>query len=84
MKNVKRNWDLLTDEERKKYIDELIEFVHNERNEKIGIIYAEILLNHFLQNVGLELYNKGIEESIEYLKDRIEDICIDMATLLKK
>ena len=84
MKNVKRNWDLLSDVERKKYIDELIDFVHNERNEKIGIIFAENILDHFLQIVGLKLYNKGIEDSIEYLKDRIEDISIDMATLLKK
>ena len=65
MAQVKRNWDLLS-------------------NEKIGIIFAESLLDFFLKNLGLNLYNKGIQDSIDHLRDSFEDIKIDMETLLKK
>jgi len=84
MTRVKRNWDLLSDEGRKKSIDGIINFFHHSNKEEIGIIFAEGLLDHILQTIGLELYNKGIEDSIDYLRGRIDDIKIDMETLLKK
>ena len=84
MVKIKRSWDLLSETRRNKAIDEIIEFYKSERNEKIGMIFAEKLLDHFLQTIGLEFYNKGIEDSLEHLKGRFEDIKIDMETLLKK
>jgi len=84
MARIKRKWDLISEEKRNESIEEIIEFFNNERNEKIGIIAAENILEHFLQTVGLEIYNKGIGDSIDYLNDRIEDIKLDMETLLIK
>ncbi len=81
---VKRNWDVLSDELRKRSVDEIIEFFKSEKNETIGIIFAENILDHFLQTVGLYIYNKGVDDSIAHLGDRFEDIKIDMETLLKK
>jgi uncharacterized protein (DUF2164 family) len=80
----KRNWSLLTEKQRRETIDEIIDFFKNERGEEIGIIAAETLLDHFLQTIGIQLYNKGIDESIYFLKDRIDSVAIDMDSLLKK
>lgn len=58
MTNVKRYWEHLSDEEKRFAKDELILFFERERDEKIGLIAAEEILNYFLQNVGNRLYNK--------------------------
>lgn len=81
---VKRNWDVLSDDMRKRSVDEIIEFFKSEKDETIGIIFAENILDHFLQTVGLHIYNRGVDDSIAHLRDRFEDIKIDMETLLKK
>jgi len=83
MAPVKRNWDFISEEKRKESINEIIDFFNVERNEKIGMIAAEEILDFFLQTLGIDAYNKGINDSIQHLKDRFEDIKIDMETLLK-
>lgn len=84
MVKVKHPWDLIPDNKKQHHVQEIIDFFHNDRNEEIGIIAAEELLDHFLQTVGLELYNQGIQESMDFLEKRLEDIKIDMGSLLKQ
>jgi uncharacterized protein (DUF2164 family) len=84
MVQINRNWDVITKEKRKQSINEIIEFFNNERNEKIGMIAAEEILDFFLHTLSIDAYNKGINDSINHLKDLFEDIKIDMETLLKK
>lgn len=45
---MKRKWDRLSEEEKQKAIKELIDFYEVERDEKIGVIAADEILNHFL------------------------------------
>ena len=47
MTKIKRRWERLSDEERKLAKDDLILFFENERDQKIGIIAAEEILNFF-------------------------------------
>ena len=84
MSKITRNWDLISEEKRKESIEEIINFFINNRDEEIGIIAAGDILDHFLQTVGIQIYNKGIEEAINFLRDRFESIEIDMDSLLKK
>ena len=82
MAKVKRNWERLSDEERKSVIEDLILFFENERDEKIGIIAAEEVLNFFLMTVGNKLYNKGIDDAKKVLKNRYEELQFDLDDLL--
>jgi uncharacterized protein (DUF2164 family) len=84
MEEIKRKGDILTKEKKRQVINEIINFFKSEREEDIGIIAAEKVLDFFLENVGLELYNKGIEDSKNFLKERIDDLELDMESLLKK
>jgi uncharacterized protein (DUF2164 family) len=84
MKEIKRKWDLLTKEKRKSCINELITFFKQERNEEIGIIAAEDILDFFLQNAGESIYNKAVVDSRELAKKRFEDLEIDLDLLLNK
>jgi len=82
MAKVKRNWERLSDGERKSVIEDLILFFENERDEKIGIIAAEEVLNFFLISVGNKLYNKGIDDAKKVLKNRYEELQFDLDDLL--
>jgi len=82
MAKVKRNWERLSDGERKSVIEDLILFFENERDEKIGIIAAEEVLNFFLMSVGNKLYNKGIDDAKKVLKNRYEELQFDLDDLL--
>ncbi len=84
MVQVKRDWDMLTDEERKDAVDEIISFYSNERGEEIGVIAAGNLLDMFLQQVGMKLYNKGVEDTKELVKKKLEEVEMDIEVALKK
>lgn len=81
MKEIKRKWDMLPKNKRKSITEEIITFFKQERNENIGVIAAEDLLDFFLQNAGEDIYNKGIEDSKELLKKRFEDFEVDLDLL---
>jgi uncharacterized protein (DUF2164 family) len=83
MSRVKRNWERLTDEEKKLAKEELILFFKNKRNEQIGIIAAEEILNFFLQSVGSKLYNKGITDAKKAIENRIEELNFDLDDLIE-
>ena len=82
MNQINRKWERLSNEEKNKAKEELILFFENERDEKIGIIAAEEILNFFLQSVGSKLYNKGVEDAKKALENRFEELKYDLNDLL--
>ena len=84
MTTIKRTWDLLNTETRQQTIQHIIDYFHHERHETIGIIQSEKILDFFLQTIGLPIYNQAIEDAINHLKPKFDDLTIDMETLLKK
>ena len=82
MNEIKRKWERLTDDKKKACLDEIIIFFENERDEKIGVIAAEQVLNIFLQTAGIELYNKGVEDAKKTLEHRLDDLHMDLDLLL--
>lgn len=84
MTQVKRSWDLLSNAERKIAVDHIISFFRNERGEEIGILAAENLLDMFQEQVGTKLYNKGVENTQDFVKKRLEEVSFDIEVALKK
>lgn len=83
MSKIKRTWERLTDEEKNLAKEELILFFENERDEKIGIIAAEEIINFFLQSVGSKLYNKGVTDAKKTIENRIEELNFDLDDLIE-
>lgn len=77
-----RKWDRLTDEERQAAIQELIDFFEVERDEKIGVIAADELLNRMLETVGTTLYNKGIAAARNAIQTRVDELNFDLDDLM--
>lgn len=84
MTTVKRSWDIITAEKRKTIITDIINYFECERNEKMGVVAAEELLDFMLQNFGSDLYNKGVEDSLGFIKERFHNLEVDMGAILKK
>lgn len=84
LRNIERgNGITLTREEKNKLINEIQDFFHEERNEEIGIIAAETVLEFFLENLGTFMYNKSLDEAKTWFCKRMEDIEVDYDILYK-
>ena len=82
MTKITRRWKRLSEEERKLIKEEMILFFENERDEKIGIIAAEEILNFFIKSVGNKLYNKGVEDAKKALENRYDELKFDLDDLI--
>ena len=82
MATVNRRWERLSEEESKAAKEALILFFEREREEKIGLIAADDLLNFFLQTVGGKIYNKGLEDAKKVLENRFEELKFDLDDLM--
>lgn len=65
-------------------IDEIITFFKEKRGEQIGVIAAEDILDFFLQNIGPNIYTKGVWDSKEILKKQFENVEVDLDLLMNK
>ena len=82
MAEINRSWERLSNEESKKAKEDLIIFFEKERDEKIGIIGAEQILNHFLKSAGVILYNKGIYDAKKAFENRYNELQFDLDDLI--
>jgi uncharacterized protein (DUF2164 family) len=83
MQKATRQWDLLSKDERRAVTREILLYFKKERDEEVGMIASEEFLDLILQNCGIMIYNKGVEDSQNFLKRKFEDLEIEM-DLLKK
>lgn len=84
MAKTKRSWDFLSEDQRRTFVNEIINFFGSQRDEQIGIIAAEEILDMFLQTAGSQIYNMGVNETKDFFKNRFEEINTDIEIFLKK
>ena len=84
MTEIKRDWDILTDEERKHALDEIIGYFATERNEEMGVIAAGELLDMFLRTTGNTLYNHALDDVRPLLEKNLATTLLDIDTTLRK
>jgi uncharacterized protein (DUF2164 family) len=83
MAKVKRSWDMIPEEKRQRYVEEIIGFFQKERDEKIGMIAGEEILDFFQEKMGGEIYNKGVDDAKKLLGQRFGDLEMDLDLLCK-
>jgi len=84
MSQIKKQWDIISDEERRSYTSKIITFFAEERDEEIGVIAAGEVLDFFLENFTKPIYNKGIEEAKEIIKEKMTDLEVDLDAMKQK
>lgn len=84
MTEIKRDWDILSDEERKAALAEIIGYFATERNEDIGVIAAGELLDMFLRTTGSTIYNHALDGVRPFLEKSLATTLLDIDTTLRK
>ncbi|MDF2845199.1 MAG: hypothetical protein K0R00_3625 [Herbinix sp.] len=73
----------LTSEEKKQLLEEIKYYFETERDEKLGIIASEGILDFFMETLGKQIYNKALEDAKYWYSKRMEDVEADFYTLYK-
>lgn len=81
---VKRDWDVLSDDERRFVTSEIIGYFETERNEKIGVVAAGQLLDFFLRTSGPAVYNRALDDTKVLLEKTLGSIALDIDVTLRK
>jgi uncharacterized protein (DUF2164 family) len=84
MANIKREWDILSEEERKRATDEIISYFTTERGEEIGVIAAGELLDLFLRSTGGDIYNHALDDVRPLLEKNLATTLLDTDVALRK
>jgi uncharacterized protein (DUF2164 family) len=64
----------LTKETRIVLVENLKRYFWSERNEELGNLGADLLLDFIINDIGPHIYNKAVEDSYTYMNERTEDL----------
>lgn len=64
----------LTKEKREEIISAIKNYFLNERDEEIGDLASNLMLNFIIEEIAPEFYNQGVYDSYKYMMDRSEDL----------
>lgn len=74
----------ISDEDKRVLVDEIMTYFERERDEEIGIIASEDILEFFIDTLGKFIYNKALDDSMVWFKNRMENIESDYYTMYKQ
>lgn len=80
----KNKFDFESEEVRQKYIKEVIGFFYTERGEELGVLAAEKVLDFFIEKIGEEIYRKALKDAKKLLRERIDDLEVELDLLSTK
>lgn len=75
---------LLSPKQRKIAINKIIDYFAAERDKQIGVIAAETILDFFLEEIGPEVFNKGVSEAQKIVQTFFQTINMEIELLQKE
>ncbi len=81
--NMEKTYDFLDQDQRRAATDQIIGFFQNERDEEIGVIAAGEVLDFVLEHIGIPAYNRGLDDSRNWMKERMAGLDVDFEELRK-
>jgi len=80
-----RKWDTENEELQRKLLNEIIARVQEiDDTSAVGVIAAQEIVDIVTENIGPEIYNKGIADAKKMIVNKLADIEIDISTLEQK
>lgn len=80
---MKNNIEIKKDR-KQKLIAEIKGWFLDQRDEEIGDLQAEMLLDFLAEKAGTEIYNQALNDALIWFKSRWSDLEIDFYSLEKK
>lgn len=72
---MKKTNTIKIDKEKKdKMINAIKIYFENERDEQLGDLAANMILDFFMEKLAPDIYNQGVYDSYKYFLDRIDDL----------
>lgn len=82
--DIKRSWDLLTEKQKNIIIDKIIGYFEKDRNEQIGVVAAEQILDFFLDTAGGAIYNNALNDIKPLMEQELANSLINVDISLRK
>ncbi|MFO7886893.1 MAG: DUF2164 domain-containing protein [Eubacteriales bacterium] len=64
----------LSDDRKKRVIEDIKEYFYKERGEEIGMLAAELFYDFIIERIGGEIYNQGLIDAKKFLEEKADDI----------
>jgi uncharacterized protein (DUF2164 family) len=71
----------ISKENKKEIISAIQTYFYEEREDEIGDLAAELLLDFFLEQIGPHFYNQGVHDTKEMVMDRMVSMEVDLEAL---
>lgn len=59
---------------KKQAVQEIKKYFSSERDEEMGDLSAELVLDFFLEEIGPYVYNQAIKDAHSYIDEKVEDM----------
>lgn len=83
-RNINKAVIELTSEEKKQMLEDIKYYFSTERDEDLGIIASEGILDFFMETLGTHIYNKALDDAKLWFNRRMEDVEGDYYALYKQ
>ena len=64
----------ISKEKKDKMIDDIKKYFLEEREEDLGDLASDMVLDFFIEKLAPEFYNQGVQDAYVYMRDRMEDV----------
>lgn len=64
----------LSDGRKEEMRRKIVTYFASERDENLGELASQLILDFFIEELGSGLYNQGIEDAHVYVRDSLEDL----------
>lgn len=63
-----------TEERKEKMISAIKNYFYDEREEELGDLASNKILNFIIEEIAPEIYNQGVSDSYHFMDERLEDV----------
>ncbi len=78
---AEKKLEFVSEEKKAAYIKEIIAFFQDKRDEEIGFVAAEQILDFFLQTIGEDIYKKAVKDARILIKEKLDDLDMELDLL---
>lgn len=64
----------ISKERREEMKSKIINYFLKERDEDLGELASELILDFFIKELGPSIYNQGVEDAQIYMRDKLDDL----------
>jgi len=80
---MKKIDEILNKEQRRNLNNEIISFFKKENDVNIGMIFADEIIDLFLEKTGIQIYNQGVENAKKLIQEKLNYLEIDLDSIKK-